>query len=143
MAYDSNNIFAKILRGEIPAHRVYENDHALALIDVMPQSVGHTLVIPKLAQAEDFLDIDPVALSYVIVATQIVAKAVDKAFKPDGVRIVQFNRAAAGQTIFHLHFHVLPCYEGVDMNFHAREMADQGMLKEHAERIRQALASLQ
>jgi histidine triad (HIT) family protein len=139
MPYDTNNIFAKILRGDIPAHKVYENEHALAFMDVMPQSEGHTLVIPRKAQAENFFDIDPVALSQLIVATQIVAKAVDKAFKPDGLRIIQFNRPAAGQTVFHIHFHILPCYEGKEINIHARQMADQGELADHAARIRQVL----
>jgi histidine triad (HIT) family protein len=140
MAYDSNNIFAKILRGEIPCHRVYENEHALSFMDVMPQSVGHALVIPKQAQAENILDIDPTALSQLIVATQTVAKAVDKAFAPDGLRVIQFNRPAAGQTVFHIHFHIVPCYEGVDMNMHARQMADHAVLAEHAERVRKVLA---
>src|SRR3954451_9477474 len=109
--YDPNNIFAKILRGEIPAAKVYEDEHTLAFMDVMPQSEGHTLVIPK-TQARNFFDIEPSALANLIVATQRVAKAVQAAFKPDGMRIIQFNEAAAGQTVFHIHFHIVPCYEG-------------------------------
>jgi histidine triad (HIT) family protein len=140
MAYDTNNIFAKILRGEIPAFKVYEDTHAFAFMDVMPQSDGHTLVIPKLAQAENFFDIEPAALSTLIVATQKVAKAVDKAFAPDGMRIIQFNRPAAGQTVFHIHIHIVPIYEGVELKPHTRGMADKGVLAAQAEKIKAALA---
>jgi histidine triad (HIT) family protein len=140
MAYDTNNIFAKILRGEIPAFKVYEDEHALAFMDVMPQSDGHTLVIPKLAQAENFFDIEPAALSALIVATQKVARAVDQAFTPDGVRIIQFNRPTAGQTVFHIHFHIVPCYANIELKSHARGMADKTVLAAHADRIKAALA---
>jgi histidine triad (HIT) family protein len=139
MAYDVNNIFAKILRGEIPAFKVFENDHVLSFMDVMPQSDGHTLVIPKTA-AENFFDIAPEALSQLMQATQIVARAVDKAFQPDGMRIIQFNRPAAGQTVFHIHFHIVPCYEGVPLKSHVRDMADKSLLAAHAEKVRAALA---
>ena len=141
MAYDSNNIFAKILRGEIPAFRVYEDTHCLAFMDVMPQSEGHTLVIPKLARAENFLDIEAADLTQLIIGTQKVARAVDKAFDPDGLRIIQFNRPAAGQTVFHIHFHIVPCYEGVALRPHTRDMADKAVLAAHAERIKQALTA--
>ncbi len=141
MAYDINNIFAKILRGEIPAFKVYEDANALAFMDVMPQSDGHTLVIPKLTQAESFFDIEPAALSTLIVATQTVAKAVQQAFHPDGVRILQFNRPAAGQTVFHIHFHIVPCYDGVELKPHTRGMADKTVLAAHAEKVKAALAS--
>jgi histidine triad (HIT) family protein len=139
MAYDSNNIFAKIIRGEIPAFKVYEDAATLAFMDVMPQSNGHTLVIPKLAQAENFLDIDPAALATLIQTTQKVAKAVDKAFHPDGLRIIQFNRPAAGQTVFHIHFHIVPCYEGIELKSHSRDMAPKDLLAAHAEKIKAAL----
>jgi histidine triad (HIT) family protein len=139
MPYDTNNIFAKILRGEIPAFKVFEDANAFAFMDVMPQSDGHTLVIPKLAQAENFFDIEPAALSALIVATQKVAKAVDRAFNPDGMRIIQFNRPAAGQTVFHIHFHIVPCYDGVDLKLHARGMADKAVLAAHAEKVKAAL----
>ena len=132
--YDSNNIFAKILRGEIPAFKVYEDDGALAFMDVMPQSEGHTLVIPK-TDARNFFDIDPDSLARLIKTTQHVAKAVQKAFKPDGMRIIQFNEPAAGQTVFHIHFHIVPCYEGRALKGHSRDMADKSVLAEHAERI--------
>jgi len=137
-SYDSDNIFAKILRGEIPAARVYEDEHALAFMDVMPQSQGHTLVISKKA-SRNFFDIEPSDLANLIRATQHVAKAVRKAFAPDGVRIAQFNEPAAGQTVFHIHFHIIPCYEGVPMRVHGRDMADKQMLEEHAAKIRAAL----
>lgn len=136
--YDSNNVFAKILRGEIPAFKVYEDAHALAFMDVMPQSEGHTLVIPK-TNARNFFDIDPESLSTLIKATQHVAKAVQKAFKPDGMRIIQFNEPAAGQTVFHIHFHIVPCYEGSSLKGHSRDMADKTVLAEHAERIKREL----
>jgi histidine triad (HIT) family protein len=136
--YDPNNIFAKILRGEIPAFKVYEDEHTLAFMDVMPQAEGHTLVIPK-TQARNFFDIDAAALADLIKATQHVAKAVQKAFTPDGMRIIQFNEPAAGQTVFHIHFHIVPCYEGQAMKGHSRDMADKTVLAEHAERVRRAL----
>lgn len=133
--YDPNNIFAKILRGEIPAFKVYEDDRTLAFMDVMPQSEGHTLVIPK-TNARNLFDIDPDSLAHLIKATQRVARAVQKAFKPDGMRIIQFNEPAAGQTIFHIHFHIVPCYEGSTLRSHARDMADKAVLAEHAERVK-------
>ena len=136
-SYDSNNVFAKILRGEIPTARVYENEHAVAFMDVMPQSDGHTLVISK-HPARNLFDIKPHDLAELIRATQHVAKAVQKAFSPDGVRIAQFNEPAAGQTVFHIHFHIIPCYEGIPMRPHGRDMADKQMLEEHAAKIRTA-----
>jgi histidine triad (HIT) family protein len=137
--YDTNNIFAKILRGEIPAFKVYEDAHTLAFMDVMPQSEGHTLVIPK-TDARNFFDIDPTALADLIKSTQRVARAVQKAFDPDGMRIIQFNEPAAGQTVFHIHFHIVPCYEGETLKSHSRDMADKSVLAKHAERIKLALA---
>jgi histidine triad (HIT) family protein len=136
--YDPNNVFARILRGEIPAFKVYEDERTLAFMDAMPQSDGHTLVIPK-SEARNFFDVDPDVLAYLIQVTQKVAKAVKKAFNPDGVRIIQFNEPAAGQTVFHIHFHIVPCYAGKELKGHSREMADKAVLAEHAERIRKAL----
>lgn len=138
--YDSNNVFAKILRGELPCAKVYEDERTLSFMDAMPQSEGHTLVIPK-TNARNFFDIDPEALADLIMKTQLVAKAVRKAFNPDGIRIVQFNEPAAGQTVFHIHFHIVPCYEGRELKHHSREFADKAVLAEHAERIKQALAT--
>ena len=137
--YDSDNIFARILRGEIPAFKVYEDARALAFMDAMPQSEGHTLVIPKV-QARNLFDIEPDALAELIKTTQKVARGVRKAFDPAGMRIIQFNEPAAGQTVFHIHFHIVPCYEGVELRFHARDWADKTVLAAHAERIRAALA---
>jgi histidine triad (HIT) family protein len=136
--YDTNNIFAKIIRGEIPAFKVYEDARTLGFMDVMPQASGHTLVIPK-TQARNFFDIEADALAALIKSTQHVAKAVQKAFKPDGMRIIQFNEPAAGQTVFHIHFHIVPCYEGDTLKGHSRDMADKAVLAEHAERIKREL----
>jgi histidine triad (HIT) family protein len=138
MAYDRNNVFARILRGEIPAHKVYEDELTLAFMDVMPQADGHTLVVPK-AAAENIFDVPEDALSATILTTQRVARAVKKAFDPPGVMIAQLNGRGAGQSVFHIHFHVLPRYEGVDFRFHARDMADPQVLADHAARIRAAL----
>jgi len=140
MSYDPNNIFAKILRGEIPSFKVYEDERTLAFMDAMPQSNGHTLVIPK-AQAENFFDVEPEVLRNLIVTTQTIARAVRRAFNPDGVRIMQFNGPAAGQTVFHIHFHIVPCYAGVDLKSHSREMADKNLLAAQAEKIKAALAA--
>jgi histidine triad (HIT) family protein len=138
MAYDRNNVFARILRGEIPAHKVYEDEHTLAFMDVMPQADGHTLVVPR-AAAENIFDVPGDALGATILTTQRVAAAVRKAFDPPGVMIAQLNGRGAGQSVFHIHFHVLPRYEGVDFRFHARDMADPQVLADHAARIRAAL----
>jgi histidine triad (HIT) family protein len=138
MAYDNSNIFARILRGEIPSHKVYEDQHTLAFMDVMPQADGHTLVIPK-APAENILDVPPEVLAATILTTQRVAKAVKKAFAAPGILVAQLNGSAAGQSVFHLHFHVVPRHTGLDLRFHARDMADQALLAEHAARVRAAL----
>ena len=139
--YDQNNVFAKILRGEIPAFKVYEDAHALSFMDAMPQSEGHTLVIPKV-EARNLFDIAPAALADLIKATQHVAKGVKAAFQPDGIRIIQFNEPAAGQTVFHIHFHIVPCYEGKEIRSHGRDWADKELLAQQAEKIRAALANL-
>lgn len=139
MSYDQNNIFAKILRGEIPACKVYEDQNVLAFMDVMPQSDGHVLVIPKV-EATNLFEIEAAALSKLIVATQTIAQAAKSAFNADGITIMQFNGAAAGQTVFHLHFHVIPRYEGVQLRSHAREMADIKVLSAQAEKLKQHLA---
>ncbi len=139
-AYDPNNIFGKILRGEIPANKVYEDSDALAIMDVMPQGEGHTLVIPKVP-SRGLLDADPIVLQRLIVVVQRVARAVKAAFEADGVTIFQFNEPAGGQTVFHLHFHVVPRREGVQLKRHEGGMADQAVLADHAQRIRAALAA--
>jgi histidine triad (HIT) family protein len=140
MAYDRNNVFARILRGEIPAHKVFEDERTLAFMDVMPQSPGHTLVIPK-AEAENIFDLEAAALVALVATTQQVAVAVRKAFSPPGVMIAQLNGAGAGQSVFHIHFHVIPRFHGIDLKLHAREMADPEELAKHAAVIREALGS--
>jgi len=127
MNYDPSNIFGKILRGEIPAHKVHEDDTALVMMDIFPQSRGHVLVVPKTA-SRNLLDAAPETLSAVIPLVQRVAKAVLAATSADGIRIVQFNEAPAGQTVFHLHFHVIPVYEGLALSPHAGGKADDGEL---------------
>ncbi len=117
--YDPANIFAKILRGEMPSVRVFEDDVALAFMDVFPQVVGHTLVVPKGIEARNFLDMPEAALEAYMLRVQKVARAVEAALKPDGLRVMQFNGAPAGQTVFHLHFHILPIFEGVKPGTHA------------------------
>ncbi len=138
MGYDTDNIFAKILRGEAPAFKVCENDFALAFMDVMPQVDGHTLVIPK-DGCEDLLDADPQILGETIQVVQTVAGAVKEAFEAPGVMIAQLNGSAAGQTVFHLHFHIMPRFSGLEFRMHARDMEDFDKLEKHAERIRACL----
>jgi histidine triad (HIT) family protein len=138
MAYDTGNVFARILRGEIPAHKVHEDAHTLAFMDVMPQADGHVLVIPK-AAAENIFELPPEALAATILTTQRVARAVQRAFAAPGILIAQLNGSAAGQSVFHLHFHVVPRHAGLDLRFHARDMADPKILAEHAARVRAAL----
>lgn len=138
MAYDTNNVFARILRGEIPAHKVCEDERTLAFMDVMPQADGHTLVIPKHA-AENLFDLPAEDLAATVRTTQRVARAVKKAFDAPGIMIAQLNGPAAGQSVFHVHFHIVPRYTGIDLRFHARDMADPARLAEHAERVRAAL----
>jgi histidine triad (HIT) family protein len=134
--YDDGNIFAKILRGEAPAARVFEDDHVLAFMDVFPQSKGHTLVIPKHSVARNLLDEDPAVLASVILGVQRVTRAVRAALNPDGIVVTQFNGATAGQTVYHLHFHIIPRWEGVALGRHgAGGIADPGELKLLAEQI--------
>jgi histidine triad (HIT) family protein len=138
VAYDPNNIFARILRGELPKVAVFEDALTLAFLDIMPSVEGHTLVIPK-EPAEDMLDLSPEGAAAVIVTTQKVAKAVKKAFSAPGIMLVQLNGAAAGQTIPHLHFHVLPRSEGLELKLHGRAMVDAKLLEPIAAKIRAAL----
>lgn len=138
MTYDPNNIFAKILRGEIPCHKVYEDEHTLAFMDVMPQADGHTLVIPK-APSRNMLDADPATLGPLMASVQKVANAVRKSFKAEGILIKQYNEPAAGQTVYHLHIHVLPRHTGIELRPHTGEMADHAVLAQHAAMIRAAL----
>jgi histidine triad (HIT) family protein len=139
MAYDDTNIFAKILRGEIPSQKVYEDEAVVAFMDVMPQGQGHTLVVPK-APSRNLLDADPAMFGPLFAVVQKIAEAVKKAFSADGVTIQQFNEAAAGQSVYHLHVHVLPRFEGVPLKPHTGAMEKPEVLAANAEKIRAALA---
>lgn len=136
--YDNDNIFAKILRGEIPSTRVLENEHVIAFMDLMPQGPGHTLVVPK-AASRNLLDADPQVLAETIKAVQQIAIAVKKAFSADGVTIMQFNEPAAGQTVYHLHFHVIPRFDGIALKPHTGQMEDAETLAANAEKIKAAI----
>ncbi|NUS70099.1 HIT family protein [Ensifer adhaerens] len=138
MSYDDNNIFAKILRGEIPSHRVYEDDATIAFMDVMPQAEGHLLVLPK-SPSRNLLDADAATLPALIATVQKLAVAAKEAFDADGVTIMQFNEAPAGQSVFHLHFHVIPRQAGVPLKPHSGTMEDGAVLAANAEKVRQAL----
>ena len=136
--YDPNNIFAKILRGELPCHKVYEDDKALAFLDIMPRAPGHTLVLPK-APARNILDVAPDDLAHVARVTQKIAQAGIKAFGANGVTIQQFNEGAGGQVVFHLHVHVIPRKEGVALKPPARVKEEPDVLKEQAAKLSTAL----
>ena len=139
-AYDDANIFAKILRGEIPCTKVFEDEVALAFMDLFPQSRGHTLVIPKQVRARNFLDLPPEAIGPYLQRVQRVAQAVEKALKPDGIMLTQFNGAPAGQTVFHVHFHIIPRYEGAGLAGHGQsKQADPAALNALAAQIMGAL----
>jgi len=138
MTYDNENIFAKILRGEMPAHKIYEDDETFAFLDIMPRTDGHTLVIPK-TPARNLLDASPGQLLAVMKTVQMIARAAMKAFDAEGVLIQQFNEAAAGQVVFHLHFHVLARKQGVRLAPPRSDMEDQDVLAANAAKLRAAL----
>ena len=138
MAYDPGNIFAKILGGKIPSVKVYEDDKTFAFMDVMPEAEGHVLVIPK-EGAENILDLSAAGLAAMMATVQKVAKAVDKALTPDGILLKQYNRAAAGQSVFHVHFHIVPRWEGVPMAPHGKVMVEAAKLEPIAAKIRSEL----
>jgi histidine triad (HIT) family protein len=139
-AYDPNNIFAKILRGELPCNKVYEDDKCLVFMDIMPRADGHALVIPK-APSRNILDAAPEDLQHLIVVVQKVARAAKDAFSADGMTVSQFSEEAGGQVVFHTHFHVLPRRDGVDLRPPGIK-ADAAVLSEHAERLTAALAKM-
>jgi histidine triad (HIT) family protein len=139
-AYDPNNIFAKILRGELPCYKVYEDDKALAFLDIMPRMPGHTLVLPK-APARNILDVPEGDLAHVMTVAQKIAKAAMTAFAADGITIQQFNEGAGGQVVFHLHVHIIPRKQGVPMKPPASEKEKPEALAEHAKKLAAALAS--
>lgn len=138
-AYDNGNIFSKILRGEIPAHKVYEDSDVIAFMDVMPQAPGHTLVVPK-EPSRNLLDADANVLARLLPVVQKIAIAAKSAFAADGITIMQFNEAPAGQTVFHLHVHVIPRHEGVALKSHARGMENGDVLASQAAKLKAALA---
>ncbi len=138
--YDAQNIFAKIIRGEAPCYKLYEDADVLAFLDLFPQSRGHTLVIPKQAAARNLLEIDADNLCKVTLATQKVARAVAEELEPAGIQIAQFNGAPAGQTVFHIHFHIVPRYEGQGLGVHAAQKGDEADLKVLQERLAKRLA---
>ena len=138
--YDPHNIFAKILRGEIPSVKVWEDDHVLAFMDVFPQSEGHVLIVSKTSTARTLLDIEPDVLARLTAATQRTARAVVKALAPEGFQIMQFNGEAGGQTVFHLHFHIVPRWSDRPMKGHGHApMAEPDTLRALADRIAAAL----
>lgn len=138
MAYDPSNIFAKILRGEIPSVKVFEDAKTLAFMDVMPEAEGHVLVVPK-EGAENILDLSAEGLAAMMATVQKVARAVDKALQPDGILLKQYNRPAAGQSVFHVHFHIVPRWEGVTLAPHGKVMVEAARLEPIAAKIRSAL----
>ena len=138
MSYDNNNPFARILRGELPCVKVAEDDATVAIMDLMPQADGHVLGLPREPAAEIF-DLSPESAAACMRMTQRIAIAVRDALQPDGIFIGQFNGRAAGQTVAHVHFHVIPRWEGVALRLHAREIAESATLEALARRIREHL----
>jgi histidine triad (HIT) family protein len=140
LSYRDDNVFARIIRGEAEAVRVYEDPTLLSIMDLFPQSYGHLLVLPKQARAVTMLDVDTATLTSLVVLVQRLAKAVQQALQPDGIMVAQFNGSAAGQTVYHLHFHVIPRWEGQPLKGHGHgQMADPDDLRHCAEKIRKAL----
>jgi histidine triad (HIT) family protein len=140
MPYDASNVFARILRGEIPAQKVHEDQWTVVIMDAMPQSDGHALVIPK-APAADIFDLPPEHAAAAMRTAQRVARAAREAFQPDGVTLMQFNGAEAGQSVFHFHLHVIPRYAGQPLRRHGQGFADGDLLAKQAEKLRAALAA--
>ncbi len=138
IAYDPSNPFAKILRGELPSTRVYEDAETLAIMDIMPRCEGHTLVIPK-APARNLLDAQPAVLAACLATVQKIAKAQMKGLGATGITINQYNESAGGQVVFHLHYHVLPRFDGVPLGSHTGKMGDMAAIQAAAEKIRKAI----
>ena len=133
--YDSQNIFAQIIRGDMPCFKLYEDEDVLVFLDLFPQSYGHTLVIPKRAQARNLLEIDGDNLTRLTLAVQKVARVLADELKPDGVQIAQFNGAPAGQTVYHIHMHVIPRYSSGELAAHASGKADPAELEKLQARL--------
>ena len=141
-SYDDQNVFAKILRGELPCTKVYEDEHTLAFMDIMPQIDGHTLVIPKYP-ATTLFDLPPELAGHLLNSVQKVGKAVQVAMQRKGIVIMQLNDKSAGQTVFHLHFHVMPTSLGaLSKQSHAHVMGDPAVIQQCADKIKAALAAL-
>ena len=138
MKYDDDNIFAKILRGELPSERVYEDEETLALMDIMPRAEGHVIVIPK-TPARNMLDATPEQLASCMASLQIVSQATMRAFNSDGITILQANEAAGGQVVFHLHFHILPRHKGIELRTPGSDIENPEVLKANADKIREAV----
>ena len=136
--YDDQNVFAKILRSEMPSEKLYEDEHTIAIMDIMPRGDGHLLVIPK-APSRNILDIDPADMAHVMVTVQKMARAVLAALSADGITIQQFSEPASGQIVFHTHVHVIPRFDGIKLRPHTGEMEDGAVLKANADNIRAAL----
>jgi histidine triad (HIT) family protein len=140
-AYDPNNVFAKILRGEFPCYKVYENEHVLAFLDIMPRAPGHTLVVPK-APARNILDIKEEDYLHVARATRVIAHAAKDAFEADGITVQQFNEPAGGQVVFHLHVHVMPRHDGIALLPPASRKEDAKVLEDSATKLIAALKGM-
>ncbi len=141
MSYDPANIFARILRGELPAHVVEDTEHTLTFMDIMPKANGHALVIPK-EGARNIYDVSDDALQKLITQVKRVARASQSAFPGKGIRVIQLNGSEAGQSVFHLHFHVIPSADGMNFGFHGNVAVDEASLAEHAQRLKHALIEL-
>ena len=133
--YDNQNIFAQIIRGDAPCYKLYEDDDVLAFLDVFPQSFGHTLVIPKRSAARNILEVDTQALAKVMAVVQTLTRVIVDELEPAGVQIAQFNGAPAGQTVFHIHMHIVPRYAGEGLGIHASEKADAAQLQQLQARL--------
>ena len=141
MAYDANNVFAQILEGKMPAHKVFENEHTLAFMDIMPVSVGHTLIVPK-AEAENIFELENEPGSEVFKTTKKVAHGILASLNPTGLIITQLNGTDAGQTVFHYHMHIIPVYEKMPLRLHGKETADAEALAKTAKIIKQAVVDI-
>lgn len=137
--YDAGNIFALIIQGKLPCVKLYEDEHTLSFLDIMPQSKGHALVISKWSQARTILEIEDEAMAQVMASVRKVAAALRATLDPDGIQIAQFNGTAAGQTVFHLHVHIIPRWQGQTPGLHAAAKADPAELEQLAEQVRAAL----
>lgn len=133
--YDSQNIFAQIIRGEAPCYKLYEDDDVLAFLDVFPQSFGHTLVIPKRSAARNILEVDPEALANMVLAVQKLTRVLVDELQPEGVQVAQFNGSPAGQTVFHIHMHIVPRFSGDKLGVHASGKADPAELEQLQARL--------